>query len=428
MASRNLRCTEQEKEHARSSPAYWKARHNLESIFASELAFSLIYDNIKHELSGRALATMGLAVLPDVMLLVQVDDYVSKYSEIKVTREFTVKAAVRICMQEVIDSSCYVGFAANLIGLDTLVCFLCLPEYTDISLCMHGLTEFSEQLCHAVLEKTGISVTVCISDFCHGLSDYPTAYVKARELLYNSFYMGKSAKVVSGQTDSIRRRSTLSRYMDYYPQICVAISKGDGEQFAGIIQSVCTLIREANIPPRQSKTNLAGFLQAMEVYAENCGLQNRAAVSAMTAKYAELIQKSGYLEDAAQYLKEYFHLLGKEMVKIPGRGRTQAFQEPIVEYVSNHFGEEIMLRDLAALTGYSTYYFTRIFKKSFGCTLTEYLMRFRIEQSKKMLVSQTDRINEIAARCGFDNANYFSNCFRKQVGTAPSEYRRINRL
>jgi len=414
-------CSEDEQAQARAEMGYWKKHRSIDHVFASELAFSLIYNNVKADKQDQALATMGLTVLPDVMLLVQVDDYISKYSDIEITHEFYVKAGVRSCLQAAIVRSVYDGFAANLVGMDTLICFLCLPEEHDDT----ELYEFANDLRERVERETKIPVTICISDRCRKMSDYSKAYTKARDLLFGSFYLGKNAAVVSSKADySEKHRGYLSQIMDYYPAICVALSNGDQERFGEIMQDVCRVLREQQVPPKQSKNNFAGLIHTMEVYAQNCGLTNKERVAPMTAKYAELVLRSGYLEDTVDHLTEYFAFLSQNLKQLPSRDRAQAFQEPIVEYVKNHFEEEITLNNLSEMTGYSTYYFTRMFKRYFGCTMTEYLTRFRIERSKKLLEEEDCSIGEVAARCGFDSANYFTSCFRSRIGLTPSQYRK----
>ena len=419
-------CSFQEQEIARSQMDYWKKDRDIDHVFASELAFSLIYNNIKVQYQKQALATMGLSTLPEVMLLVQVDDYLSKYSEINITQNFSIKARVRNCLQSVIDQSQYAGFAANLVGLDTLICFLCLPNGKITDSTEQDLYEFAVDLQRLVRQYTNVSITVCISSYCNDLSDYTSAYYKAKKVLYNSFYTGKNSSVVSGKTDDMDKRSNYySGLMNDYPAICTTISNGNSEMFREILWDICNTIYKEMVPPKQLKNDFAGLIYTMEVYANNCGLEHsNRKINQITIKYVERVQQSGYLEDIIQYMTEYHSFLSNELKSVPDRDQGQAFREPILEYVRNHYSRVISLADVADITGYSTYHFTRIFRKYFGCTLTEYLIHYRIEQSKEMLIREKISIGEIAIKCGFDNSSYFAYCFRRRVGVPPSVYRK----
>lgn len=421
------RLTECEIEEARAQMKYWKRGRSVDEVFAFELGLNMICDNIKGEYQAQALATVGLVRLPDVLLLVQVDDYQNKYSEMPANREYFVKATIWNYLYEQILTSVYDGFVANLLGLDSLICFLCLPKEETADLDNKELSAFSEYLCRVIKEKTGISVTICISGRCHRLSDYTKAYTQARRMLFDSFYFGKKATVVFSASLQMRKRlDSLPQFMDYYPAICVTISNGDQGRFTHILRDIFDSIFNEQIPPKQTKHKLIELIYMMSSYAQSCGLSYKENVALAMTEYADLVLCSSYLEDIFKHLLNYHIFLSKELEHLPERDAAQAFREPIQEYVKKHYGEEITLKSLAFITGYSTYYFTRLFKKYFGCTLTEYLLQFRIEQSKKLLISQTDSLGMIAEQCGFESANYFSRCFRQRVGVTPTKYRNQN--
>lgn len=416
--------TEHEIELARAQMNYWKKGRSIDEVFAFELGLNLICDNINGEYQDQALATVGLTRLPDVLLLVQVDDYQNKYGTMTANREYFVKATVWNCLHEQIRESAYDGFVANFLGLDALGCFLCLPQDGVNDSVDQELATFSDHLCSVVEKKTGIPITICVSERCHRLSDYTKAYTRARNMLYNSFYFGKRATVVhSTSMQGQEQQDHLSELTDCYPAVCATISGGNRQRFAHILQDICTSALEERIPPNQAKNKLVELIYTMGAYAQNCGLSHKEKVAPAITKYADLVLRSGYLEDILQYLLDYHSFLSQELEQLADRDMAQAFREPIQEYMKNHYGEEITLKDFAFMTGYSTYYFTRLFKKYFGCTMTNYLIEFRIEQSKELLISRTDSLGRIAEQCGFESTNYFSRCFRRKVGVTPTEYR-----
>ena len=53
-----------------------------------------------------------------------------------------------------------------------------------------------------------------------------------------------------------------------------------------------------------------------------------------------------------------------------------------------------------------------------------YLLEFRVNQAKNLLVSGDEAVVEIALACGFESASYFNRVFRRCVGMTPSEFRR----
>lgn len=55
-----------------------------------------------------------------------------------------------------------------------------------------------------------------------------------------------------------------------------------------------------------------------------------------------------------------------------------------------------------------------------------YLKLYRLEVARKRIKSQETSIGNIAAECGFSDANYFTRCFKAHFGIAPSRYRSEN--
>lgn len=423
------KCSDRMHREARAKMGYWRYKDCPEHMYAMELAYALIYNNVNPSMAHLALATMGLASFPNVMLLVQVDDFFNTYSR-KPARGGYIKEDLRTVLQSAIDDSCYAGFAANLTGLDTMVCFLCLPEQSKPDSAFDQLLAFSNLLCHAAETQTGVPVTVGISDFCHTLADYPSAYEKVQNALWDSFYLGKSTTSISGRSNagSSEKEPPYAEVhpTDFYPPIAVALSKGDEDYFQSILEKGKAVIHAQKLPPKQVKSNMVGLVHYMELYAKRCGLRISEDIAGETAQKSEDVLHSGYLEEIFGYLTEYFLFLAKKLQGLPGRDQAQVFRELVKEYVRTHLAEEITLPQIAKVTGYSTYYFSRTFKQHFSCTLTEYLVQRRIDQSKELLAASAESIGAVAEKCGFESANYFSRCFRSRTGISPSQYRKQN--
>ncbi len=72
----------------------------------------------------------------------------------------------------------------------------------------------------------------------------------------------------------------------------------------------------------------------------------------------------------------------------------------------------------------SPFHFLRVFKDMYGETPNEFLVRLRIEQAKKMLITENLSVSEVCEQVGYASLGSFSSLFAKQVGMAPTSYRR----
>ncbi len=96
---------------------------------------------------------------------------------------------------------------------------------------------------------------------------------------------------------------------------------------------------------------------------------------------------------------------------------------PAMEYINQHYSEEITLETVSELMGFDRSYFCRIFKSAIGATFTEYLNFVRICKSEKMLSSTSKSILDISADVGFCSVSYFNKIFKKYKNCSPSFYR-----
>ena len=79
---------------------------------------------------------------------------------------------------------------------------------------------------------------------------------------------------------------------------------------------------------------------------------------------------------------------------------------------------------IAAVSGLSTFHFTRVFKRATGKTPHQYVLERRIAIAQMSVANTTRPLNEISAELGFRNASHFSAVFVEYTGMTPSEYRR----
>lgn len=94
-----------------------------------------------------------------------------------------------------------------------------------------------------------------------------------------------------------------------------------------------------------------------------------------------------------------------------------------VEYIENHFHQDLTLEDLSAHVGLSKSYLSSTFKKVCGESFIEYLIRVRIQKAETML-RQTDlKIYQVAESVGFQDPKYFTKLFKKMTGISPNQYK-----
>lgn len=97
--------------------------------------------------------------------------------------------------------------------------------------------------------------------------------------------------------------------------------------------------------------------------------------------------------------------------------------ERVLDYLHRNFSESIQLSTLATATGMSEKTLSRIFKKSIGQTVVDYLNRLRVSVACQHLVGTDQPITQIAYDCGFGSLSSFNRMFTRYRQTTPSAYR-----
>ncbi|MGN0316023.1 MAG: helix-turn-helix domain-containing protein [Fusicatenibacter sp.] len=110
--------------------------------------------------------------------------------------------------------------------------------------------------------------------------------------------------------------------------------------------------------------------------------------------------------------------------------RTQSFLEPlrpVLAYMQKHYQEPLQVSDLAAIANLSESYFMYRFKQTFGIGAMEYLNQLRIKTACDLLLDSEETAARIAFESGFRNLANFNRHFKKSVGCTPTEYRKTVR-
>lgn len=94
-----------------------------------------------------------------------------------------------------------------------------------------------------------------------------------------------------------------------------------------------------------------------------------------------------------------------------------------LSFIQTHYHEPITLDEIAAVSGFSRYYFIKQFQHQLNMTPGQYLTKIRIQKAAELLRSTKSSVTEIAAQVGYANANYFNKVFRKTVGVSAGTFR-----
>ena len=96
----------------------------------------------------------------------------------------------------------------------------------------------------------------------------------------------------------------------------------------------------------------------------------------------------------------------------------------ITRYLQEHLAEDISLSVLAEQFHLNAQYISQLFKSEIGVNFLAYLTNIRMEKAKKLLLSTSLSVAEVAQQSGYGDYRVFTKVFKKSEGSTPSQYRR----
>lgn len=134
-----------------------------------------------------------------------------------------------------------------------------------------------------------------------------------------------------------------------------------------------------------------------------------------SSKVMELISESVLLYT--------FSFLGNRLLHDHNKAKQHHSVELIKKYIDDHFTEHnFSLSNMSRELSYNKKYVSYIFKKHIGASIIEYLNTIRIQNACTMIEQGFTSVNDIADRCGYSDAQYFSKIFKAKMGIAPTQY------
>mgnify|MGYP005768700697 CR=1 FL=1 len=114
-------------------------------------------------------------------------------------------------------------------------------------------------------------------------------------------------------------------------------------------------------------------------------------------------------------------------IQLPKSGVETALNirmRKFLQYINEHYSEDISLDSLAQSSNVSKSECLRCFKASMQTTPYKYLMEFRLSKAAELLKSTDESIGNIADSVGFHQISHFGKCFREKTGYSPRDYRK----
>lgn len=99
-----------------------------------------------------------------------------------------------------------------------------------------------------------------------------------------------------------------------------------------------------------------------------------------------------------------------------------------ISFIYQNLYSNLSLEDICEHINFNPSYISRLFKKEVGITISEYILKEKIEEAKRLLLSDCYSILEISVLLHFNDQSYFTKIFKRFTEMTPKKFRDFGRL
>lgn len=138
------------------------------------------------------------------------------------------------------------------------------------------------------------------------------------------------------------------------------------------------------------------------------------------------IQKCELLNSLERITNLQYHMVlefTERVERIRFGGKPTQLTLAVTNYIQHHLSEPIRVEDIAMELFMSRPYLSAKFKEETGETLTDFILKEKTEEAKRLLRYSDKSFTAIGSYLGFSSLGHFSQVFKKYTGRTPTEYR-----
>lgn len=271
----------------------------------------------------------------------------------------------------------------------------------------------------------GFTVTIAVSSGGVSALELPEKLKECLGSLEYKSYIGTNSIIQYSDLNSFFRYEDYSTLDKYQKQLLESIKSGNEGLVRVTTQNISRYVTTNNININYMKNFYYITLSAIN--------NIRISVSAVDAdkKHEEgkdiasllkLIEKSDSEEELNSLLEDVAVRIAGKVNNFNNRSIKLILRKAI-DYIQEHYSEQVTLNEVAENIYVSTFYISRMFKRELGISFVDYLNDVRIEKAKELLKDVKYKTYEVAEMVGIPDPHYFSKIFKKYSGMTPSEYK-----
>ncbi|GGG13983.1 helix-turn-helix domain-containing protein [Paenibacillus aceti] len=299
--------------------------------------------------------------------------------------------------------------------------FLTLVAHSDV-LEAEQLRKASNHLLETIQQYLKLSATLSVSYSLQGLTGLPEAYKQADQAARYRFVLHEEQTIFINELDpatSMQFEDIAELTYKILDKLKLAQIDEAEAEFIHLMEG----LKDGAVFPVQS---IHGFFSQLVGSIYRC-LQvhhsivltperHRALLSSLSAQ-----QTLGEVE--AFFSASIFGVIRECLTEKSQPAQAEQIRQ-LTQYIHEHYDQDISLQHCADRMEMNTFQVSRLFKKHTGQNFVDYVIQYRIEQAKSMLMDTDMRIQDIADKLRYNSVQSFIRTFKKTTGMTPGQYRK----
>lgn len=355
-------------------------------------------------LSGRA----GLQRLPDRVMVLQIEHLRANSG-----RQGTGLAVTLNCLSHVVEDFCQsLPNSLAMVVRPGEICIFTSQEVRNRSHQRLSLEGMAESILAKVRSQTNATVRIGISEEHPQPAELLKAYQEACAAL------DTGSTPVSFFSDPQLQKAQPSEVM---ARLIKAFRHGTS--VSSVMREFLALVMPSVHSPaeiQQSRALLTWAIEHLALETVSIGINPSQVKVAKERAIASVLHAPSPF-GACEAFRKFAEVVSQQMASAFSR-REHKIVLAVNQLVEEQGATLITIQQLADAVHLSCGHLSRVFRRTTGMTLEQFLIGQRVELAKRALLDPRFNVAEVAERCGFCNPAYFASVFKKHVKCTPREF------
>lgn len=332
------------------------------------------------------------------------------------------KAAIMSTIEENLEEiyKCYTFNLDNRIGI-----LICSNQQIQRSILINKLNDVKSW----VNKNMGLSLSIGIGNTCGSVEKVALSYISAMDAMLYRVVLGKNVVVDAEQKINASKEKMVVEDFDNIlknseEDMVFALRNVNQEEAKKIIEQIMQASRQIAANDVHQKERIAFLLSVFIIRViYSLEISNYRFYNKENDLYNEINELIS-IDDMKIFMlgiiNEIIHAIEESDSK-----QNNFLVNKGLRYIKESVYEDVSLVTIAERLQIHPNYLSKIFKQVTEESFTDHVIRFKMNEAKKLLKTTNAKVYEISDKLGYKDVAHFTKLFKKHFGISPTEYRQL---